>query len=780
MRKQKFKKVGLFIIALLFTCFLGTIKINAYSNTINNYNISEKIHFENNFTLDEFLDNVDDDTQIIALIRINDLEYQNFDNVYHNIKVHFQGLYLSKYVSYMSLSYENKSTFLYDYYQYDLIVNNSQIDYMFIRSLNLKQESSENIESEELLFSWEDALEEIGLDENSNDFDIIKNDIKIGILEWNKVSNNQEWLEDFKDNIVFNESVSSEEVSNHGLIVTNIIARLTNPISERMIYVSNIDKNNLLECIDWFCDNNVNLINISMGLCINDDYTKLDELFDSYSKTTNIVFVKSSGNRGINTVSSPGKSVNVITVGGYDMSYEIYEDSSYSSTKRKPTVVAPIINIPSDVGTTGTSFSAPLVTSIIALLMSQYPNKLNNVESVIATVVAGSTKIIKNSSVYTNGYGFGAVNYVNMYNILNQSESLIYLTSANYEKILTIDKLRCIDVFLCTLGYSTNNIENDLSVNTNFNSAGIISIPNFSIKVYDLSTDDLICESDGIDNIYHLKIPNYTNDIIGVKLKIICEESNTYPYAIAIRESDEYSLIIDPEHHKLDSNYDYIYDEHSFLYTENKLICSQCGYFELMDEIVVSDPDRFTNCGSEVLINGGDYRGNTITEGFTRLLYFWGYNVPSLSRLDYNWYTSDENVATVSIYGTVTAMPVNEPTWVTITVKFVDESGEETDICFYKKMLIVPDDREETLIINYNISMRYNERKVLILNSIDFPTTSIVNYEWSVPCQESSVAGVNITKWGTITAIAPGIMYIDGYYKLNSKIKICIKVTVTL
>ena len=65
-------------------------------------------------------------------------------------------------------------------------------------------------------------------------------------------------------------------------------------------------------------------------------------------------------------------------------------------------------------------------------------------------------------------------------------------------------------------------------------------------------------------------------------------------------------------------------------------------------------------------------------------------------------------------------------------------------------------------------------------NSIDFPTTSIVNYEWSVPCQESSVAGVNITKWGTITAIAPGIMYIDGYYKLNSKIKICIKVTVTL
>ena len=65
MRKQKFKKVGLFIIALLFTCFLGTIKINAYSNMISNYSISEKICFENYLSFEEFLHNLDDDWIII-------------------------------------------------------------------------------------------------------------------------------------------------------------------------------------------------------------------------------------------------------------------------------------------------------------------------------------------------------------------------------------------------------------------------------------------------------------------------------------------------------------------------------------------------------------------------------------------------------------------------------------------------------------------------------------------------------------------------------------------
>ena len=65
MRKQKFKKTVLFLIALLFICVLSTIKINAYSNTINNCNISEKIHFENNFSFEEFLHNLDDDWIII-------------------------------------------------------------------------------------------------------------------------------------------------------------------------------------------------------------------------------------------------------------------------------------------------------------------------------------------------------------------------------------------------------------------------------------------------------------------------------------------------------------------------------------------------------------------------------------------------------------------------------------------------------------------------------------------------------------------------------------------
>ena len=130
-----------------------------------------------------------------------------------------------------------------------------------------------------------------------------------------------------------------------------------------------------------------------------------------------------------------------------------------------------------------------------------------------------------------------------------------------------------------------------------------------------------------------------------------------------------------------------------------------------MNNIIISDPDEYTNCGSQINIYENNkpsyeksYRGNTIVQGFTRLLYFATPIAPSLSRLDYIWSSSNTNVATVSIYGTVTALNVTEPTEVLITARH-----KNSEVILYKKLLIIPDINNDLLIINYEIQMDHND-----------------------------------------------------------------------
>lgn len=239
--------------------------------------------------------------------------------------------------------------------------------------------------------------------------------------------------------------------------------------------------------------------------------------------------------------------------------------------------------------------------------------------------------------------------------------------------------------------------------------------------------------------------------------------NSTYHYIVNDIEGFEYKML----------------EEHEYDYNTNVAHCKHCDYSVSMDEIVVTDPDYATNCGSQInvyeqniSIYDRSYRENTIIQGFTRLLYFSTSIAPSISRLDYNWTSSDPSVATVSIYGTVTALEVTKPTSVIISAKH-----KTSNVTLYKKLWILPDTNDELIIINYEIQMDSDEAYVFVLDE-KAPTMSIQNYTWHIPCQTDESAGVNISQWGTITAIASGIMYIEGIYKLNNNVIISIKVIV--
>ena len=115
-----------------------------------------------------------------------------------------------------------------------------------------------------------------------------------------------------------------------------------------------------------------------------------------------------------------------------------------------------------------------------------------------------------------------------------------------------------------------------------------------------------------------------------------------------------------------------------------------------IDGTLVTDPARNQGfpLGSEVTFNNGSLLGNTITEGFTRNLYLMVEDRlrDPMSRLDYDWYSSNENVAKVTKYGTVLALNVIENT--TVTIYAINK--DDPSIVYKKDFIILKETKTDT------------------------------------------------------------------------------------
>lgn len=150
----------------------------------------------------------------------------------------------------------------------------------------------------------------------------------------------------------------------------------------------------LLNAIQYFYTYNINLVNCSAGVSGNSIYTSLDQEIDKILSEGNMTFVQAAGNKQQPdgtwdlSVSSPGKAYNVITVANAVTKssqtvasvtpYAINSSSGYihaSYLTNKPDIAAPGTNIyyVKSAGTvasgTGNSYSAPMVTGVIAQMM---------------------------------------------------------------------------------------------------------------------------------------------------------------------------------------------------------------------------------------------------------------------------------------------------------------------------------------------------------------------------------------------------------------------------
>lgn len=151
---------------------------------------------------------------------------------------------------------------------------------------------------------------------------------------------------------------------------------------------------NLVEALEWLMNYHqklgIRLVNISVGGMSGEEMNRrqINECADElWEKGVVVVAAAGNGGPGFGTITAPGSSCKVITVGSSDMFYEKKGASGRGPVGNclfKPDVVAPGSRIMSCHGRnnymekSGTSMSTPRVTGAIALLLEKNPELTND------------------------------------------------------------------------------------------------------------------------------------------------------------------------------------------------------------------------------------------------------------------------------------------------------------------------------------------------------------------------------------------------------------------
>lgn len=195
--------------------------------------------------------------------------------------------------------------------------------------------------------------------------------------------------------------------------------------------------------------------------------------------------------------------------------------------------------------------------------------------------------------------------------------------------------------------------------------------------------------------------------------------------------------------------------------------------------MLMTDP-RMGLTGSEITVNEKNsttksYNKSFITEGFTRLI-FMEATAPSQSRLDYNWYSSNTKVATVSSYGTVLALPISEPSE---TVKIVAVYKKNPAITYVREFTILQDTSISMIDIPVSMTAAADSETYIDLSQVDVPINILSDYTW----RSTKPTDITVTSWGLMkiekSALGKTIT-ITGSYKYNPRVRIVLSVFVTL
>lgn len=235
-----------------------------------------------------------------------------------------------------------------------------------------------------------------------------------------------------------------------------------------------------------------------------------------------------------------------------------------------------------------------------------------------------------------------------------------------------------------------------------------------------------------------------------------------------IDSSSEFTIILDAGTYYFGYSYN---NGMSLSFNLTRLV----NHSDEMYNTLITDPGAGFVPGSEVKFNNGNYGGLTITEGFTRNLFFSSEYINNweISRLDYDWYSSNSNIAYVSEFGTVLALKVSHDT----NVKIYAVNKADPSIVYCIELTVLKETSTDEIEIYSYMSYSYQEENDFYQLELDFdncPFPMIQYYVWNTYSDDVTID----LYWGYVTSSGPGMVSIVGTYMLNSRIHIFISLTI--
>lgn len=320
-------------------------------------------------------------------------------------------VYLSTYGPFISFKYDG----LPEFFEHDFRkVEDSDSDELlgvYVENVSYSDMATRNSSSYMSNYPFYEALSDIGVYGRPYH---TGNGIKIGSIE-SGVPNNYVNL-----NGVTYETYGATQ-TDHAFTTSSIYAGNHGIATDAEIYFAALSNYSFLQSTDWLLSKGVNVINRSNGATTG-AYTSTDAYTDYVVKETKVTFVNSAGNSYDNqSVGSPSVGLNVISVASNDYNLGISYFSSagltYPTSMKvsKPNVIAPggrISDVP-NVGRplSGTSFSAPMVTGVVALLMEEFQDLKYNPEKVMNIITNSTNYVFGQTEEFDHDAGFGIIHY---------------------------------------------------------------------------------------------------------------------------------------------------------------------------------------------------------------------------------------------------------------------------------------------------------------------------------------------------------------------------------
>jgi subtilisin family serine protease len=476
--------------------------------------------------------NGDYDQQLKLLRESTKTYFQIYNNDFinnYNFKF-YERKSISFYAPYIQFEYSDYNNLMKDKSNIDDLLQNYLVSNVYISDEYLYNYTTRNdflyLNKSTSNYDFSKALNDVGL---SNMKQQTGEGINIGILELGI-------LDDYTNFQIDKVQTYGYTKDAHTTQVMSILGGKSGIASNANLFSASYLDYSLYNCMNWLISKNVHVINMSAGV-FNSKYTSTSSYIDYIVKTNKISFIAAAGNREkiLNApfgISSPSTGLNVFSIGSYDVNKSVSYfsgawDDPYQGRILKPTLVAPggnligIDNIPDKLA--GTSFSAPIVTGIVALLMERYNTLKLHPEMVMSIITASTKKLPTQTNTWDSDAGFGSVNYLNTFDAyehttMYQINSNVLPDSLVQTTNLIVPANNSIKIVNFALYNSyTSNIADDPNRELPF------EFSKYIIKIYNGTT--LLSSSTSISNINFLEYTNYSSSEINLTIKVFLSGS---------------------------------------------------------------------------------------------------------------------------------------------------------------------------------------------------------------------------------------------------------------